>query len=282
MVFRYRLAQERGMLRRRPTRGWRGGARTPNAPIRRAFRDLESGSCGSSSGPRSGDRKGRRLGVPAVQEARQVPGFVPVRLRRLCAAAGTTVTLPRRGTIKTHESTRKLARRISMRARPASCRLPSRAPPSAGTSRSPARLSVPIPNQHARLRVGHRDRSGRAGTLLTGVDNEGDMLVMVPGPKPAPRSGLRPLAPGQPRAHSRKKPGSANRRKTAARLALPPRPRGQFPRGRAAHGHHRSQQWRYEAVIVAEDLNVAGMTRNRRLARAISDQGFGTKFFFFF
>jgi len=31
---------------------------------------------------------------------------------------------------------------------------------------------------------------------------------------------------------------------------------------------------RYETVVV-EDLNVAGMTRNRRLARAISDQGFG-------
>ena len=30
----------------------------------------------------------------------------------------------------------------------------------------------------------------------------------------------------------------------------------------------------YETVV-AEDLNVAGMTRNRRLARAISDQGFG-------
>ncbi len=31
---------------------------------------------------------------------------------------------------------------------------------------------------------------------------------------------------------------------------------------------------RYE-TIVAEDLNVAAMTRNRRLARAVSDQGFG-------
>ena len=28
-------------------------------------------------------------------------------------------------------------------------------------------------------------------------------------------------------------------------------------------------------TIVCEDLNVAGLTRNRRLARAISDQGFG-------
>jgi putative transposase len=32
---------------------------------------------------------------------------------------------------------------------------------------------------------------------------------------------------------------------------------------------------RYETVV-AEDLNVAGMIRNRRLARAVGDQGFGT------
>jgi putative transposase len=32
---------------------------------------------------------------------------------------------------------------------------------------------------------------------------------------------------------------------------------------------------RYETIVV-EDLNVAGMTRNRRLARAVADQGFGT------
>jgi len=31
---------------------------------------------------------------------------------------------------------------------------------------------------------------------------------------------------------------------------------------------------RYQTVV-AEDLNVVGMTRNRRLARAIADQGFG-------
>jgi putative transposase len=31
---------------------------------------------------------------------------------------------------------------------------------------------------------------------------------------------------------------------------------------------------KYETVVL-EDLNVAGMTRNRRLARAVADQGFG-------
>jgi putative transposase len=30
---------------------------------------------------------------------------------------------------------------------------------------------------------------------------------------------------------------------------------------------------RYETVVI-EDLNVAGMTRNRRLVRAIADRGF--------
>ena len=75
------------------------------------------------------------------------------------------------------------------------------------------------------------------------------------------------------RAHSRKQPGSANRRKSAARLA---RIHAKVANVRADALHKATSMLaaRYETVI-AEDLNVAGMSRNRRLARAISDQGFG-------
>jgi putative transposase len=45
-------------------------------------------------------------------------------------------------------------------------------------------------------------------------------------------------------------------------------------RGDALHKATTDLARRYETVV-AEDLNVAGMTRNRRLARAIADQGFG-------
>ena len=75
------------------------------------------------------------------------------------------------------------------------------------------------------------------------------------------------------RAHSRKARGSANRRKSAARLARI-HARVANVRADALHKATTGLARRYETVV-AEDLNVAGMTRNRRLARAISDQGFG-------
>ena len=96
-------------------------------------------------------------------------------------------------------------------------------------------------------------------------------MISVEGPKPyrrAPRKLRREC-----RAHSRKAPGSANRRKQAGRLA---RIHAQVANIRADVVRKATSDLasRYETVV-AEDLNVAGMTRNRRLARAICDQGFG-------
>ena len=107
-------------------------------------------------------------------------------------------------------------------------------------------------------------------TLLTGMDDTGN-VVTVPGPKPL-RSSLRRLRRAS-RAHSRKAPGSANRRKSAARLARI-HARVASVRADALHKATSDLARRYETVV-AEDLNVAGMIRNRRLARAIADQGFG-------
>jgi transposase len=55
-----------------------------------------------------------------------------------------------------------------------------------------------------------------AKTLLTGVDDRG-RLIMVAGPRPL-RAGLRRLRRAS-RAHSRKRSGSAGRRRSAVRLA---------------------------------------------------------------
>src|SRR6516165_5981109 len=75
------------------------------------------------------------------------------------------------------------------------------------------------------------------------------------------------------RVHSRKELGSANRRKSAARLA---RIHARVANVRADVLHKATTELarRYETVA-AEDLNVTGMTANRKLARAVSDQGFG-------
>ena len=107
-------------------------------------------------------------------------------------------------------------------------------------------------------------------TLLTGVDDQGNTIT-IEGPK-ALRSSLRRLRRAS-RAHSRKQPPSANRRKAAARLARV-HARVTNVRNDALHKATTDLARRYETVV-AEDLNVAGMIRNRRLARAISDQGFG-------
>jgi putative transposase len=75
------------------------------------------------------------------------------------------------------------------------------------------------------------------------------------------------------RAHCRAVKGSANRRKAAARLARI-HARVANVRADALHKATSSLARQYETVV-AEDLNVAGMVRNRRLARAIADAGFG-------
>jgi hypothetical protein len=86
--------------------------------------------------------------------------------------------------------------------------------------------------------------------------------------------------PGRPkrrasRAHSRKRPGSAGRRKGAERLARI-HARVATVRADALNKATTALAARYETVVV-EDLNVAGMIANRRLARAVSDQGFGAE-----
>jgi putative transposase len=105
---------------------------------------------------------------------------------------------------------------------------------------------------------------------MTGVDDAGNVLATV-GPKPL-RASRRKLRRAS-RAHSRKTRGSANRRKSAAKLARI-HARVANVRADALHKATSDLARRYETVVL-EDLNVAGMTRNRRLARAIADQGFG-------
>lgn len=108
-------------------------------------------------------------------------------------------------------------------------------------------------------------------TLLTGVDDRG-RVVEVNGPR-ALRGSLRRLRRAS-RAHSRKVKGSANRRKATARLARI-HARVANVRADALHQATTDLAARYETVV-AEDLNVTGMLANRKLARAVADQGFGT------
>jgi putative transposase len=126
-----------------------------------------------------------------------------------------------------------------------------------------------VPERHARPGTAIGIDLG-VKTLLTGMDDRGG-LVTVPGPRPL-RAALRRLRRAS-RAHSRKKPGSNRRRRAAGRLGRI-HARVASVRADALHKATSTLAARYETVVV-EDLNVTGMISNKKLARAVSDQGFG-------
>ena len=231
-----------------------------------SFRDLDR-ALRDFTKSRRGERKGRRLGFPRFKrKGRCRDSF---RLTGAVRCGRGTVTLPRLGAVKTCESTRKLARRLEN----GTARILS-----ATVSRTAQRWHVSFTVEVDRVVPPRHARPGTAigidlgvKSLITGVDDAG-RVITVPGPKPL-RAGLRRLRRAS-RAHARKEPGSAGRRKAAARLARL-HARVANLRADALHKATSTLAARYETVV-AEDLNVAGMTRNRRLARAISDQGFGT------
>jgi putative transposase len=231
-----------------------------------AFRDLDR-ALRDFTASRKGDRRGHRLGFPRFKKrgrCRDSFRFGAGVMR----CAGSTVALPRLGTICTHESTRKLARRLEN----GTARILS-----ATVSRTAQRWFVSFTVEVERTIPERHGHPGSAigidlgvKTLLTGVDDRGS-VVTVDGPK-ALRSSLRRLRRAS-RAHSRKAKASVNRRKSAARVARI-HARVAAVRSDALHKATSGIAGRYE-MVVAEDLNVAGMIRNRRLACAIADQGFG-------
>jgi putative transposase len=231
-----------------------------------AFRDLDR-ALRDFIKSNKGLRKGRRLGFPKFKrrgKCRDAFRFGTGAIR----CAGRTVTLPRIGTLCTHEPTRKLARRLEN----GTARILS-----ATVTRTAQRWFVSFTIEVDRVMPKRPAAPGSAvgvdlgvKTLLTGVDDAG-AVVTVNGPK-ALGSSLRKLRRAS-RAHSRKNVGGANRRKHADRLARI-HARVTNVRADALHKATTDLAARYE-TIVAEDLNVTGMLANRRLARAVSDQGFG-------
>jgi putative transposase len=231
-----------------------------------SFRDLER-ALRDFTKSKNGQRKGRRLGFPKFKKrgkCRDSFRFGAGVMR----CSGTTVTLPRLGTVATHESTWELARRLE----DGTARILS-----ATVSRTAHRWFVSFTVEAERDVPEHHARPGSVigvdlgvKMLLTGFDDTGSVLA-VEGPKPL-RAQLRKLQRAS-RACSRKQPGSANRGKAAGRLARV-HARVASVRADALHKATTDLARRYETVVV-EDLNVTGMIANRKLARAVSDQGFG-------
>jgi IS605 OrfB family transposase len=214
------------------------------------------------SDSRNGRRKGRPVGFPRRKKVRRdqvACRFTTGAIRVL--PDRKHVQLPRIGIIKTHESTRKLARRLEH-----------------GTARI---LAATISRTADRWYVAftvevQRDLPNADGkTSVVGVD-----------------IGIRHLAvlsTGQTIANPRALEGSLHKlrrlNRELARRRSGSRRRNQSRR-RLARVHARTANLRRDALhklttnlatrhgtVVVEQLNVAGMVRNRRLARAISDTG---------
>jgi putative transposase len=230
-----------------------------------AFRNLER-ALADFVKSKKGQRKGKRLGFPRrKKKGRARDSF---RLTGTVRCAGGTVTLPRLGVLRTCEDTGALASRVAS----GTARVLS-----ATVSRTAQRWFVSftveeerhVPQRHARPGTAIGVDLG-VKTLLTGIDDQGK-LVTVQGPKPL-RAALRRLRRAS-RACSRKQRGSSRRRRAAARLGRV-HARVASVRADALHKATSGLAARYETVV-AEDLNVTGMIASKKLARAVSDQGFG-------
>lgn len=189
----------------------------------------------------------------------------------LAAGDRRHVRLPRIGLVRTHESTRKLARRID-----------------AGTARI---RSVTVSCRRGRwhasfsVEIDRADRAPARPEAIVGVDVGVRHLAVLSSGQMIPNP--RPLERAQRRLRR------LNRQ--AARRTGPDRRTGQQPSARwratqatIARVHARAASVREDGlhrlttrlaaaygIVVVEDLHVAGMLRNRRLAGKIADAGFG-------
>jgi putative transposase len=213
---------------------------------------------------RSGRRRGRRMGFPRPKRkghCRDACRFTTGQIKVL--PDRKHIQLPRIGVLKTHESTRKLARRLEQ-----------------GTARI---IAATISRQADRWFVSFTvevqrhlpTANGKAGVV--GVDAGVRHLavlstgVVVPNPHAVQRS-LRKLRRINRELH-RRKLGSRRRGQSRRRLARV-HARAANLRRDALHKLTTTLATKHGTVVV-EQLNLAGMLRNRRLARALADSGLG-------
>ncbi|MFL6105098.1 MAG: IS607 family element RNA-guided endonuclease TnpB [Actinomycetes bacterium] len=211
-------------------------------------------------------RAGRRKGRPVRFPQRKRKG----RCRDACRFTTGPIKvvpdrkhiqLPRIGILKTHESTRKLARRLEHgTARILAATITRTADRWFVSFTVEVQRPIPASNGHYRV-VGVDVGICHLATLSTGAT--------IPNPRALEHS-LRKLR-RMNRQLARRKPGSKRRNVT---------------RGRLARVHVRAANLRRDALhkltttlatqhgtVVIEQLNMAGMVRNRHLARVLSDTG---------
>ncbi|MFC8797358.1 RNA-guided endonuclease InsQ/TnpB family protein [Promicromonospora sp. NPDC057138] len=234
---------------------------------------------------RAGKRKGRVIRHPRFKKKNHAGGSFRMRNKTTGGHASIRVgtggrprsmTLPRIGSIQVREDTRRLRRMISTgRARILQATV------TRGARRWWISVTVEAADPHPAVQHPARDPDADA-TGSVGVDRGLRDLVVA-----GTRDGTETLRVQAPkilttrlrqqrrlaRAVSRKKRGSTNRRKAAARLAK------HHVRVRDTRQHflHQvsNQLVKTHDRLVLEDLNITGIMSNRRLARAVGDAAWG-------
>lgn len=232
------------------------------------------------SDSRSGTRAGRKIGFPRFKSKRNTVAscrFTTGTIR--VEPDHHHVSLPRLGRIKTHESTRKLARCIEG----GSARILS-----ATVRQDAGHWFVSFTCQ-----VQRSDPAPKRPDAVIGVDVGLTHLAVLSEPVAGVSDEAGFVANPKHLHRAQRALRRASRR--VSRRRGPDRHTGQNPSKRWEKAnrarttvHHRIRNLRRDGLhklttglattagtVVVEDLNVAGMLRNRRLARGIADAGFG-------
>jgi putative transposase len=234
-------------LKRTPRYGWL--YQVSECALQEALRDLDRAYANYWRGRKSG----RRVGLPRFKKrGRCADRF---RLTGTIRVEEGVVVLPRIGRVATKEPTGKFRGRILS----VTCRREADRWYCARTVEVARPDPVPVAGPVIGVDL---------GVTSFAVCSDG---TTIQGPRALERS-LRTLR-RRGRAVSRKRPGSRNRAKAVLGLARAHR-RVRNQRNDALHKATTALA-KAKSVIVVEDLHVAGMVRNRRLAGAIADQGWG-------
>lgn len=225
---------------------------------------------------KQGKRRGKKVGMPrfkSKRKARLSCRFTTGTIR--VEPGGRHVTLPRLGTIRVHEPTAKLL-----------------GPLRAGRARI---LSATVRHERGRWFVSFQVETAREIRRVTrpdvavGIDLGVKTLAVLADSTGEIRTIANPRHLDTALRHLRRASHIASRRRGPdRRTGQKPSKRWEKANTRRNKVHHRVANLRTDALhklttavtaefgtVVVEDLNVAGMLRNRHLARRIADAGFG-------
>ncbi|WP_093180728.1 RNA-guided endonuclease TnpB family protein [Sanguibacter gelidistatuariae] len=249
---------------------WFAGERMSSRVPKEACRSLAA-ALSNWSTSKAGARRGRKVGFPGFRR-RKDGGRFRMDSDRIHPTGARAMHIPAVGVVRTREDATWLTGRLAEgRARILG----------GAASRVAGRWWVSFQVEVDRTDINAHHRAPTDGPVV-GIDlgiktyatiaSSDGTVVEVANPRHLARA-QRKLARLN-KALARTQRGSANRAKAVRKVA---QVHLDVAHARADFGHKFTTELaRTKSVIVVEDLHVAGMVKNRRLARAISDAGWAT------